>query len=437
MKKYTKEKKQILQLSRLIAVVSVCFCLVIGCLFGSLFFIRPDKSMIEKRKLTEFPAFTFSSFLDGSFFNDISLWYSDTYPMRDTFIAMGQSFQKNFYGPQQKTMLKGGNKKGDDIPKSKKPIKTDKKVEDIPENFSFDQALQNQIMDGLYVNDGAAYSVYYFNQEAADTYANQVINIAAKKLKGISNVYSLLVPNNSIVLPNETLKNLGGSDMEQAMKYYYSLYDGATGIETVSTLKKHKDEYLYFKTDHHWTSLGAYYAYQNFCKEKGWKPHSLKKFKKMTFSPFLGTYYDELLLPEMEKNPDSVTAYIPNSTNDMTYWDENGQEIQGHVIEDVSSWNRSSGYYCFINGDQPLSIIDNPKKDDGSSCLFVKESYGNAFVPYLVDHYDKVYIADFRYTNINVVDFAKEKNITDVIFENNMSIIASTDVALLAARLVQ
>ena len=134
-------------------------------------------------------------------------------------------------------------------------------------------------------------------------------------------------------------------------------------------------------------------------------------------------------LPEIEANPDYVDAYIPHATNDMVYWDENGNKIDYNVIADVSDWSASSGYYCFIGGDKPLSIIQNPKKKKGKSVLLVKESYGNSFAPFLVDHYKTVYIADFRYTNINIVDYCKENKIDDVIFENNMSIIGSTEVA--------
>lgn len=202
-----------------------------------------------------------------------------------------------------------------------------------------------------------------------------------------------------------------------------------TGIDAYSYIEKAKDQYLYFKTDHHWTALGAYQAYKAFCKEKGWKPEKLDSFEKKRFEPFLGTAYDQLRLPEMEANPDYVDAYIPHATNDMVYWDENGNKIDYNVIADVSDWSASSGYYCFIGGDKPLSIIQNPKKKKGKSVLLVKESYGNSFAPFLVDHYKTVYIADFRYTNINIVDYCKENKIDDVIFENNMSIIGSTEVA--------
>ena len=422
--------------------------MLLGCIIGFLFFFRPSTSQVEKRKLTEFPKFTVSSFLDGSFFSQVSLWYSDTFPMRDTLIAADKKV-KDLYGVESSTMMVGGHEQGDAIPTlgEKKEEKTAKKkdkekeTEDktekeenkepvaAPDSQEMEAEIQNQIQQGLYVKDGAAYSVYYFNQNAAETYTD-ALNQAAEKLDGIANVYSLLVPSNSgAMLSEKELKGLGGSDQEQAISYYHSLYDKVTPIKTIETLREHKDEYLYFRTDHHWTQLGAYYVYQNFCEEKGFKPHKLSEFEKMTFEPFLGTFYAELQNQDMAKNPDRVDAYVPMGTNDMTYWNTDGSKQEWHVIEDVSTWDKSSGYYCYIGGDKPLSIIENPEIQDGSSCIILKESYGNCFVPFLVDHYQTVYVVDFRYANVNLVDYVKEKKIQDVLIMNNITIIGSDTVA--------
>ena len=211
---------------------------------------------------------------------------------------------------------------------------------------------------------------------------------------------------------------------------------GVRPVTTIETLREHNDEYLYFRTDHHWTQLGAYYVYQNFCQEKGIEPHQLSDFSTMTFSPFLGTFYTSLKNGDMAANPDTVEAYVPMGTNDMVFWDTDGTEYQWKVINDVSTWGENSGYYCYIGGDKPLSIIENPQITDGSSCLVLKESYGNCFVPFLVDHYETVYVIDFRYANVNVVDYVKENNIQDLIIMNNITIIASDKVAATIAGLL-
>lgn len=336
----------------------------------------------------------------------------------------------------------GNQKQSDDIPDAdakKADSKDAKEVEEIsaPDSRAMESEIQNQIQDSLYVKDGAAYTIYYYNQNAADIYTN-ALSKAAKELEGETDVYSILVPNNSgAMLTEQELEDLGGADQKQAIDYYYSLSDGCKTIDTIDTLREHNDEYLYFRSDHHWTQLAAYYVYENFCKEKGLEPNKLSDFEKMTFSPFLGTFYQKLQNADMAANPDSVDAYIPMATNDMTYTDTDGSQVDWHVIEDVSTWNENSGYSCFIGGDKPLAVIENPDLDDGSSCVVVKESYGNCFVPFLVDHYQTVYVIDFRYTQNNVMDFVKEHKVQDLIIMNNISIIASEDVATTIAGLLE
>lgn len=438
--KLTMKQKATMRKCRMIGMGIFGAAMLLGCVVGFLFFFRPQTSNVEKRKLTEFPEFTLTSFLDGSFFSEVSLWYSDTYPMRDTLIAMDQKL-KSVYGVTTSTMLVGGNAKGDDIPEEEtgketevaaaetKAPETESKPIQIPDSKVTEEEIQNQIQQGLYVKDGAAYSIYYFNQDTCKIYTD-ALNGAAQKLKGTADVYSVLIPNNSgAMLPEDELSGLGGSDQQQAISYYYSKYEDVTPIRTIETLREHNDEYLYFRTDHHWTQLGAYYVYRNFCEAKKWTPHELTEFQTMKFSPFLGSFYAELGNADMAANPDEVTAYIPNGTNDMTYWNEDGTEQPWNVIRDVTGWGDNTGYYCFIGGDKPLSIIENPKIQDGSSCMVVKESYGNSFVPFLVDHYQTVYVVDFRYAQVNVVDYVKEKKIQDLIIMNNITIAAGENAA--------
>ena len=113
----------------------------------------------------------------------------------------------------------------------------------------------------------------------------------------------------------------------------------------------------------------------------------------------------------------------------MTFEDKNGTKYDWKVIRDVSKEGAGSGYYTFIGGDNPMSVIQNPNINDGSSCLVVKESYGNCFVPFLVDHYQTIYVVDFRYSKVNVLDYVKENQIKDLIIMNNIGIINSEKVA--------
>ena len=419
--------------SRRNAVRSVMVSFVLFSVVGLLFFLRPAHSDLEKRDLTPFPEFTWGRLVDGSFFSDLSLWYGDTYPLREPMVRLSQGMNA-LHGIQPKTQMVGGTVNKDELPVDSAegeaaPVEAvdDKEVIEVPTERYMAEEIQSKIMEGLYVNDGAAYNIYYFSQESVEQYA-RAMNTCAKNLEGQATVYSIIAPTSAgALLDEQTLEDLGGTDQLQAIKYFHSLYDDAVhGINVYNTLRAHNDEYIYFRTDHHWTQLGAYYAYAEFCRDKGVEPSNIFGREKMTFDGFLGTFYSELGNSDMEARPDYVDAYIPNSTNDMVIWDTDGNEIETNVVTDVSDWNMYSKYNCFISGDRPLSRIDNPLKSDGSSCLVIKDSFGCAFVPLLVDDYQTVWVIDFRYSDRSIPDFVREHSSQDVIFLNAI-VLAGTD----------
>ena len=109
----------------------------------------------------------------------------------------------------------------------------------------------------------------------------------------------------------------------------------------------------------------------------------------------------------------------------MVYTTTKGSSNSWEVIYDVSDYPSSIKYSTFIAGDNPFTVITNKNLQDGSSCVVVKESFGNAFVPFLVDHYEKIYVVDYRYWEGSLIDLAKEKKVDDVIFVNNLSMTRS------------
>ncbi len=467
-KRFSRSQKMQIRKFRTIGVLAFAAVMAVGAFIGLLFFVRPKKSITEKRELAKFPSFTITSFLDGSYFESVSLWYSDTYPMRDKLVSADQGL-KSLYGIETGTQMVGGNTKGDAIPevdenavkqqqasttattteattedpeiglpasktgskanKGDSSVKTTVQTVDPPDSKAMDAAFQKQLQDNLYVKDGAAYSLYYFVQDSATEYID-ALNNAAAKLSGVANVYDILVPNNSgVLLSDDDLTKLGGSDQKQAIEYYYSMMQGVKTVDIFDTLKAHNNEYIYFRTDHHWTADGAFYAYEEFCKVKGITEIPLDKRKKDTFEGFLGSFYNTLQNSDMKKNPDTIYAYEPIGTNDMTYWNDDGSEQKWNVIMDVKGWDKGTLYSTFVGGDTPMAVIENPNVTDGSTCVVMKESYGNAFIPFLVDHYSTIYILDYRYSDVNVIDFVKEKQADDLICINNISLIGDTDVA--------
>lgn len=409
------------------SIYSLGALFAVGLVCGGLFFLRPSVSEVEHRELTRFPSLDLPTFLDGTFFSNVALWYADTYPLRDPLVGFDQSLQA-LYGFSGEARMKGGNVQADELPVAgETPVQdegaADRRDVEPPDPGELQTEMRNQIMNGLYVEDGTAYSLYYFDQGATRAYAD-AINEAAKSLEGTSTVYSILAPTNAgVLLSDELQSSLGATNQEQASDYFYSLMDDSVKtVPVYQPLKDHEDEYLYFRTDHHWTALGAYYAYRSFCEQKGIEPEDLDTFQRMRQKGFLGTFYSELQDPSLASAPDVVSAYLPHATNEMTYWDSSGTEQEGNVVNDLSGWIPSSYYSMFILGDQPLSQIDNPKLDDGSSVLLVKDSFGCAFAPWLVDHYQTTYIIDFRAYDGSITDFAREHDVDDVIFLNCLSL---------------
>lgn len=280
---------------------------------------------------------------------------------------------------------------------------------------------------GVYVVGSAGYEMYNYVGSLAEKYQSTV-NAVADSLSGVSQVYAMAIPLSSgITLPDELFSDIPGSDQAQAEKDILAgMGQNVKTIPLHDVMMSHRTEYIYFRTDHHWTALGAYYAYVQFCTAKGLTPHNLSDYEVSQFPGFLGSFYNDGGKPDAMKNdPDTVNAYHPvSATASMKYGDnENSTLTGGQVIFDESTASASLKYGTFIMGDNPFTVIENPEVSNGESCIVVKESFGNAFVPFLVDHYQTVYVVDYRYYGGSVSALAKAKGVTDVLFVNNLSAI--------------
>ena len=280
---------------------------------------------------------------------------------------------------------------------------------------------------GVYVVGSAGYEMYNYVGSLAEKYQSTV-NAVADSLSGVSQVYAMAIPLSSgITLPDELFSDIPGSDQAQAEKDILAgMGQNVKTIPLHDVMMSHRTEYIYFRTDHHWTALGAYYAYVQFCTAKGITPHNLSDYEVSQFPGFLGSFYNDGGKPDTMKNdPDTVNAYHPvSATASMKYGDnENSTLTGGQVIFDESTASASLKYGTFIMGDNPFTVIENSEVSNGESCIVVKESFGNAFVPFLVDHYQTVYVVDYRYYSGSVTQLARDKGVKDVLFVNNLSAI--------------
>lgn len=272
------------------------------------------------------------------------------------------------------------------------------------------------------------FELYSYTESGAEKYAS-VVNRTAKALKDTADVYEVLVPLSSgVTLPDEYFGEIKSSNQRKSLdKIIEKAAADVKVVDMYDNLMQHRDEYIYFRTDHHWTALGAYYGYERFCEEKGVLPITLERRESANFGDFLGSFYQDTdESKKMEKNPDTMQVYYPISDGlSLRYTNQQGNKGSWEVIHDVSDYPVSIKYSTFIAGDNPYTRIKNESLPDGETCVVVKESFGNAFVPYLADHYSKIYVIDYRYWEGNLIDFAKEKKADDVIFVNNLSMIRS------------
>lgn len=281
--------------------------------------------------------------------------------------------------------------------------------------------------NAILILDNRAIEVPYSTYSVVASYAQAVSNIAAAMGEGVT-TYSMITPNQAQFYTPE-FYHTGNYDQEAAIKYAYENMVGVTPVDVYGKISQHLDEYVYFRTDHHWTALGAYYAYTAFCEAAGLEAVPLEDFETGRYEGFVGTMYGYTkTYPQSQAlldDPDYVDYYMPIVESHARYFYDATMTdgIAIYVVNDELSDSVGNKYLCFISGDTPLCRITT-QAGTGRSCVVLKESYGNAFVPFLTTHYDTIYVIDPREFNgsedpaFDLTTFAAEQGVDDVIVIN-------------------
>ena len=289
-----------------------------------------------------------------------------------------------------------------------------------------------RFMDACVIIGDTAFEYYNYSEPAANYYA-KLVNKAATELEGITDVYCLVIPTAiGVVFPDDIRPIYTGTLEDQSARLdqiYAKMNDLVIEVNCFDNLMAHRDEYLYFRTDWHWNGPGAYYAYEVFCQMKGVTPYTMEQRQKMEFPGYLGGFYFNSTNQDaaLKQNPDTVIAYKPYCTSaTMKYTDKNGNTYSWPIINDVSNYAAAYKYGTFAAADQPYAVFTNPEVTDGSVCIVVKESFGNALMSYVVDHYSTVYEIDYRYWKGDLIQFAKDVGADDLLFANNIGMVRSS-----------
>lgn len=281
-------------------------------------------------------------------------------------------------------------------------------------------------MGSFMVVNGSGYQYYSFSTETTNSYISAVTSLASH-LEGSAQVYSLVIPTAMDILLSEsylTEHQIDSADQRKAIDSYIipSILAINPNVKTVSlytALRQHCNENIYFGTDSTWTQLGGYYAYVEFCGAKGIQALGLDQFEKKTYEGFFGGFAN--LAGEDSFYSDTVEAYLPGGNTSLTFTNGDGEISDGwQVISDGDGYDSSLLYLIFAAGDQPYKVLTNQDITDGSACLVVQDSFGNFFIPFLTQHYQNVYVVDYRDYSGSIPDLAREKGVSDVIVLSNV-----------------
>ena len=407
--------------------------LTAGCVVGFLTFLRPTVSESEGRTLTTFPAFSWKSFLSGDYTSQVSLWYSDSYPGRDAMLDLNGDL-KSLYGIRGVT-FEGGNVEADTIDPNEDFTMPEftTRPSDGESDTGFEEEtspVDGQVIDGFYAEGRTGYELYYFKKDLTDRYINVVTQVAVD-LNGLATVYDMVVPAACCYgLSPEKTASLGASNGFEGIDYMYTrlgaysrnlkeqglLTNAIVTLDVGDTLGAHyAEEYVFYRTDHHWTGLGAYYASRFFLDAVGKTYPDLDYYTEVEVGNFLGSLYRHTQSEVLKKNPDTTYAYKTPSVQTITIYKDGEYREAPLIDENVTSSNK---YLCFSGGDVAYYEMHNDKITDGSKILIIKESYANAFMPMLVDSYEYVYAVDYRFWRGDLATFVQENGIDTVLFLN-------------------
>ncbi len=272
------------------------------------------------------------------------------------------------------------------------------------------------LTNGMFIYGDAVYTQAYFNQSGAKSFASTASFY--KTLFGPNTrVSTVVIPVSSMVVDNEEVKKTIQDQNNILIKMKEFMDPSVNFVNVYPKMHAHRDEYLFFKSDHHWTGLGAYYAYAAFAESVGLTPTPLDELNYSIINDkYSGSLYSFTHDERVKKFTDTIEAYTSKKPLSMTVTGATG--VTSTYNSCVVSGNKT--YVTFIAGDNPYTVINVPGNPQDKNILVLKDSFGNAFVPYLCEHYGNIIVVDVRYSSFNIYEHLRDYGLTDIVFVNNI-----------------
>ena len=335
-------------------------------------------SELENRNLSQIPILSLESYIDTSFSSDYEKYINDQFFLRDKWIDLKSRIEYLL-----------GKRENNDIIFGK-------------ENYLFKKFTT-------------------FNDEMLKNNLNSIITFTNNYNKEVD---FFIIPNSYAIYDELTPRYLPLVEqlsLINSINSYLSLKsnDHINTINVAEELLKNKDDYIYYKTDHHWTSYGAYLAYLAYMDYLGLEIVDINNLEKITINNFLGTYYNR-------------SKYFKADSDFITYYNILGLhiEIDGKEqlsLMDLDKFKGSDKYSAFLWGNNGLTKVINENISEerkGSSILIFKDSYANSFIQFLSYNYEIIDIIDLRYFKESIRNFMKDKDYNEILIMysfNNLS----------------
>lgn len=340
------------------------------------FVLAPKKefSENENRYLTKMPSFTAKTVFSGEYTESLSDWIADHFPMRDLFMG----------------------------------VKTEVEI-----------VSGRREINRIYIGEDNYLIERYEAPENTERITDTLVKFYDRVKDTGVDVRLMLVPTAVTIYEDKLPAYAPEADQMETAKLLYE----ATGIPAVDCSEKllagAQEGQIYYRTDHHWTTFGAYLGYTAYCEEEGIEPVPLEALEAETVTEeFAGTLYSKV--NDYTHMKDAITVYTNLEDRLRVTYEDTGEVSDS--LYNFDYLQEKDKYSLFLNNIHPLVEIENETAPSDDVLMLIKDSYANSMVPFLTHHYKKIYVFDTRYYKDGPSSFLEEHGeVTDVLILYNMN----------------
>lgn len=335
---------------------------------------QKDFSEDENRYLTQFPEFSVDKLLEGDLTKEIDSFATDQFVLRSEAISLKTQIQK---------------------------------------------MVLNKDSNGVYFSKDGYLMLKKSVSEFDEKRFKKNLNAVAQYIKLHEDlpVYVLLAPTAACVYSDKLPEFSTDYDQKELIdrtKARLTQLGNATVVDANETLGQHLDKQLYYKTDHHWTTYGAYLAYTSWCKEHEVDP---VEYDCETVSDgFFGTLYSKVLA--IGTKGDTIERPKDNSKV-VKVIHQNGARTTDSLYEEDKLQVKDK-YQYFLGGNEGELCVNTSVKN-GKHLLLIKDSYANCMLPFLANHYESIHVIDLRFFSGSMSQYIKGNGITETLILYNLN----------------